>query len=386
MLNIINNVKNLTVSFCLAVVILPINANLYDEESIPSIENFEASFRNGRTLYGTIEERMKLHRVPGMSIALIKNGKLLFAKSYGVKQAGTKDKIDSETVFSVGSVSKVAAAVATLRLVEQGKLDLDADVNRYLTSWQVTENKYTQKQPVTLRHILSHTAGFTIHGFKDFQPGEKLPNTLDTLMGRSPAQHGPVEVIFTPGTNYLYSGGGITVEQLIIEETTELDFASAVKKLVFEPLNMTRSTYQNPLPVNHGNIAKAHGPNGEPRALPRGWEAMPEMGASGLWTTPTELATLVIALIDAYHGESSAIISKTLAKDMMTRVKPGAFGLGPELSQDDVFFHGGSNESYKAFMMGNLRTGNGVVILTNSANGRRLVNEIVATIKRIDLL
>ncbi len=387
MLNIINKKICSVVCFYLAVLILPINAKIYDEkDSLQSIKNFENDFRNGRTVYATIEERMKLHRVPGVSIAVIKNGKLLFAKGYGVKQAGTKDKVNGETVFSVGSVSKVAAATATLRLVEQGKLNLDTDVNQYLTSWKVAENKYTKKQPVTLMHILSHTAGFTIHGFRDFQPGEKLPSALDTLMGRYPAKHNAVEVVFTPGTNFRYSGGGITVEQLVIEETTKLDFVRAAKKLVFDPLKMTRSTFQNPIPASHGNIARAHDANGEPRALPRGWEAMPEMAASGLWTTPTELATLIIALIDAYNGESSSILSETLVKDMMTRIEPGEFGLGPELLQADLFQHGGSNESYKAFMVANLKTGNGVVVLTNSASGRRIVDEIVETMKRTNRL
>ncbi len=370
------------ICFFLAVVTLPINAKVNEpRDSIKVIENFENSFRSGRTVYATIEERMILHRVPGASIAVIKNGKLAFAKGYGVKQAGSNNMVDTETVFSVGSISKVAAAVATLRLVEHGKLDLDTDVNQYLSSWKVAENKYTKKQPVTLRHILSHTAGFTIHGFGDFQPEEELPSILDTLMGRPPAKHSAVEVVFTPGTNYRYSGGGITVEQLVIEETTKLDFVTAAKKLVFEPLNMKRSTFRNPLPASHENIAKAHGSNGELRALPRGWESMPEMAASGLWTTPTEIAMLIVALIDAYKGERSSILGTILAKDMMTRVGPGEFGLGPELLQANLFQHGGSNDSYRAFMLANLITGNGIVVFTNSANGRPLVDEIIESIK-----
>jgi CubicO group peptidase (beta-lactamase class C family) len=382
MSNTCNKRKNRMICFFLAVVTLPINAKVNEpRDSIKVIENFENSFRSGRTVYATIEERMILHRVPGASIAVIKNGKLAFAKGYGVKQAGSNNMVDTETVFSVGSISKVAAAVATLRLVEHGKLDLDTDVNQYLSSWKVAENKYTKKQPVTLRHILSHTAGFTIHGFGDFQPEEELPSILDTLMGRPPAKHSAVEVVFTPGTNYRYSGGGITVEQLVIEETTKLDFVTAAKKLVFEPLNMKRSTFRNPLPASHENIAKAHGSNGELRALPRGWESMPEMAASGLWTTPTEIAMLIVALIDAYKGERSSILGTILAKDMMTRVGPGEFGLGPELLQANLFQHGGSNDSYRAFMLANLITGNGIVVFTNSANGRPLVDEIIESIK-----
>ena len=348
------------------------------------INDFEMAFTNGKTVFKTIEERMSLHRVPGMSIAVIKNGQLHWAKGYGLQQANSDDFVDTDTVFSVGSISKVVTAAITLRLVGKNILDLDTDVNNYLTRWKIVENKYTAKQAVTLRHILSHTAGFNIHGFADFQPDEKLPTVIETLSGKSPAKHGPVKVGFVPGTNFKYSGGGITVEQLIIQEVTSKTFPDTAKHMVFNPLAMNRSTFLNPLPVSHGNIAKAHDKNGMPKALPRGWESMPEMAASGLWTTPGDLAKLLIKLMQAYQGKDAGFISNKLAIDMMSKANSSEFGLGPEISGINLFSHGGANDSYNAFMMGNLQTGNAIVVLTNSVNGRRLCNEIIETMKQIE--
>ena len=349
------------------------------------IKDFEKEFQYGRTVFATIEERMDLYRVPGMSIAVLQNGKLAWAKAYGVIQTDSEDTVDVETVFSVGSISKVVAATMTLSLVEAGTLDLDKDVNTYLQAWKVPQNTYTEQQAVTLRHILSHTAGFNVHGFKDFQPGEELPNTLDILLGKDPAKNQPVTVEFVPGSRQRYSGGGTTIQQLLIEESTEQSFTQAAKKLVLEPLGMKRSTFENPIPENFANIAKAHDGNGVPEALPRGWQAMPEMAASGFWTTPSDLALLLAALIDSYQGQKvETFLSQELAVDMMTRVEPGNYGLGPQILGDGQFAHGGSNDSYKAFMMAHLGTGSGIVVLTNGANGRRIGRDVIETMKRLE--
>ncbi|MCG8468874.1 MAG: beta-lactamase family protein [Gemmatimonadetes bacterium] len=327
----------------------------------------------------TIEERMQHYGVAGVSIAVIDDGELLWAKAYGVKQAGHPEPIDTETVFSVGSVSKVGAAAVTLRLVDEGKLDVDRNVNDYLTRWRVPDNELTAREPVTLRRIMSHTAGLTVHGFADFQPGEDLPTLVEILDGTGPAKNAPVRVDLLPGSEFRYSGGGTTVEQLVIEEVSGMDFTAAARHYVFEPLGMSRSTYENPLPAEHGNIARAHDARGEPAALPRGWEAMPEAAASGLWTTPSDYARLIIAFIESYQGDGETFLTYETARDMMTEVPPGIFGLGPELGGEGPtrnFVHGGANNSYKAFMAGYLAEGDGLVIFTNGTQGNRLIGEI----------
>ena len=286
--------------------------------------------------------------------------------------------IDTDSVFSVGSVSKIANAALILRLVVEGKVDLDTDVNTYLKSWKVESNRYSRERKVTLRMILAHTAGFSQHGFGDFYPGEQLPNALQTLNGEYPAKHGPVELMFTPGTEMDYSGGGTTVSQVLVEDVTGMKYEEAAQKFVFNPLGMTRSTFANPLPASHGNIAKAHDGDGNPTALPRGYEAMPEMAASGLWTTANDLAKLVIAFQKSLQTDNG-FIPKELAQDMMTRVNNSWHGLGPRINgegQNKVFHHGGANNSYKAWIEGHLATGTGIVVLTNGRNGHRLYSEI----------
>ena len=175
---------------------------------------------------------------------------------------------------------------------------------------------------------------------------------------------------------FRYSGGGTTVQQLILEDTLAMGFVNLADQQLFKPLKMERSTYENPLPANYGNIAKAHDRNGEPRALPRGYEAMPEKAASGLWTTPTDLSRVLTSLMRSYNGESETFLSSSVTKKMMTRVEPGEFGLGPELRNEFVFEHGGSNDSYKALFQGNLKTGNGFIVFTNGANGGRFIKQL----------
>lgn len=322
---------------------------------------------------------MAFYGVPGVSIAVIENGAVLWAKGYGVKQAGSNDPIDTETVFSVGSVSKVGAAAITLRLADEGRLDVDRDVNDYLRRWKIPANDLTAKEPVTLRRIMSHTAGLTVHGFADYLPGEDLPTVVQILDGVAPAKNRPVRVDLLPGSEYRYSGGGTTVEQLVIEDVTGLAFTEAARRYLFGPLGMDRSTYENPLPAGHGNIARAHGRDGTPAALPRGWEAMPEAAASGLWTTPSDYAKLIIALIDSYHGRENAFLAQETAHDMMTAVPPGIFGLGPEVGGEGEtlnFVHGGANDSYRALMAGYINLEGGLVIFTNGTQGNRLIGEI----------
>lgn len=349
------------------------------------IRAFESSFSPALVLEGepevrwTLKDRMAHHKVPGLSVAVIRNGRIAWAKAYGLKTAGTADRVDSQTVFSVGSVSKVGAAATTLRLVDAGTLSLDQDVNTYLKRWKVPANEFTAVRPVTLRGILSHTAGLTVHGFADYQPDEAWPSVLQTLDGLPPAKNEAVRSDLVPGNRMRYSGGGTTIQEALIEDVTSLSFPDAASRWVFEPLGMKRSTYENPLPASFGNIAGAHDEEGKPTALPRGWQTMPQRAASGLWTTPSDYARLMIALMESYQGRrSSTFLTPTLAHQMMSEVGPSLFGLGPQLAGRGAtrrFYHFGSNDSYKALMEGHLTTGNGFVIFTNGANGFDLIDE-----------
>ncbi|MBO6573989.1 MAG: beta-lactamase family protein [Rhodothermales bacterium] len=333
----------------------------------------------------SLVERMEHYGVPGVSVAVLRDGDLAWAEGFGVKLSGTSEQVDAETVFSVGSLSKVGAAATSLRLADAGRVSLDDDVDGYLTSWSIPENAYSEDSPVTLRRLMSHTAGTTVHGFADFQPGEDLPTTVQILNGDGPAKSRAIVVDTEPGTLWRYSGGGTTVQQLIIEDVTGTSFAEAARTWVFEPLGMDRSTYVQPLPAAHGNIARAHDRRGNPSALPRGWEAFPESAASGLWTTPTEYARMLIAFRDAWLGESDSFLSQELARDLMTEVAPGSYGLGPQLGGEGstrFYRHGGANESYRAYFIVYLESGDGAVVFTNGARGGDLNQEILDALSR----
>lgn len=321
-----------------------------------------------------LADRMERFGVAGVAIAVLEDGEILHAGGFGVLQAGGNEAVNADTLFSVGSVSKVATATLLMRMQAEGLIDMDTDIRQYLKTWDLPESD----TPITLRMILSHTAGFNIHGFGDFLPGAALPTVYDTLNGTLPATHDRVRFVDTPGSRYRYSGGGYTVAQLVATDVAGQDFPTLADQKLFTPLGMERSSFVNPLPESFSNVAKAHNRSGRPVALPRGYEAMPEMAASGLWTSANELGAMVAALIESYRTNTGFLPQEATA-DMMTKVSPSEHGMGPRLEGSGMarmFHHGGANNSYRAWIEGHLVTGNGLVVLTNGTNGDDLFLEI----------
>lgn len=325
-----------------------------------------------------LADRMAHYKVPGVAVAIIDSGEIVFAGGFGVLQAGKDEPVDAGTVFSVGSVSKIATAAIALKMQAAGALDVDKDVSPYLSSWRLPASAFAPQDTVTLRMILSHTAGFNVHGFGDFMPGQDLPTVIETLTGEAPARNDSLELLFQPGAGFKYSGGGYTLAQLLLSDVAGTDFVDTAEKQLLAPLSMSRSSFANPLPETHGNIAKAHDADGRAIALPRGYEAMPEMAASGLWTSATDLGRLIAALIDSYRT-GDGFLPQAIAIDMMTSVSPSQHGLGPRLEgtgSSFMFHHAGTNNSYRAWIEGHLFTGDGLVVLTNGAQGDDLYPEI----------
>lgn len=321
-----------------------------------------------------IADRMAEYGTPGAALAVIEGGKIAFIRGYGTRKAGEDWPVDGDTVFSAGSVSKLVNAALVLRLVQEGTLDLDADIRGYLKRWQPKENRRSRGKPITLRQILAHTAGFSQHGFPDFLPGEPLPSITDTLNGKKPAKHGRVKIQSVPGERMKYSGGGITVSQLVIEDVTGLSYEQAARRYVFDPLKMDRSTFASPLPEDYGNIAYAHDEEGAPTALPRGYEAFPEQAASGLWVSANDLATFMIAFVS-----DETFLRADLRETVTTRASNSWHGMGLRINFHEgrtVLHHGGANNSYKASVEYHPDTGDGFVTLTNAARGRSLGFEL----------
>jgi CubicO group peptidase (beta-lactamase class C family) len=330
-----------------------------------------------------LADRMRHYKVPGVSVAVINNGKLEWAKGYGVTEAGGSQPVTAETLFQAASISKPVAVLGALALVEKGLLTLDEPVNRRLKSWQVPENEFTKEQPVTLRRLVSHSAGLTVHGFRGYAAGEGVPTTVQVLDGQKPANSAAVRVDSTPGSRWRYSGGGLTVMQLLMTDVSGKAFPVLLREMVLDKLDMRLSTYEQPLPAGKaGQAASGHRRNGE---LIKGqWHTYPEMAAAGLWTTPTELAHFAIELQQAKAGKSSKVLSQSMIARMLTK-QSGEYGLGIGLGgagKTATFSHGGSNEGFKCMLFAYAETGQGAVVMTNGDQGSALANEVLRSIAR----
>jgi len=326
----------------------------------------------------SLADRMQHHSIPGVSIAVIHQGKLDWARAYGVLEAGGRDSVTTETLFQAGSISKVVAAILALRLVEAHKISLDEDLNRKLRTWKIPSNEWAAQRPATLRQALSHTAGITVHGFPGYGVEDSLPTLVQVLDGVRPANTAAIQVDALPGSAFRYSGGGFTVFQQLAIDVTGKTFPALMQKEVIDIIGMPRSTFLEPIPKSlEANAARGHDAKGE--MIPGGWHIYPEMAAAGMWSTPSDLAELGIEMRRAAEGKSE-LLSREMAKDMLSPQAPSTGGLGWELSGGDTattFLHGGDTAGYKCFMMIYRKSGNGAVIMTNGDRGESLIGEIL---------
>lgn len=331
-----------------------------------------------------ILDRMKFYNVPGLSIAVFNNGKIE-AQSYGYVTNDSKAApIDEHTLFQAASISKPITAFGALLLVQQGKISLDEDVNLYLKRWKVPENEFTKTQKLTLRRLLSHTAGTSVSGFPGYSSQSSIPTIIEILQGKKPIVNtDPVIVLSKPGTEYKYSGGGTTIVQLLIEDITGEHFDDWMKKNVLTPLGMLESTFQQPLPASlAAHAAYGHHQNGV--AVKGKWHVYPELAAAGLWTTPKDLAQFIIYIQSAIKGEKTNSLNALYVKEMITPQKTGdknvEVGLGLYLKnegKDLVFFHDGQNDGFIARLMGYAYQDRGIVIMMNNDDGWKLIEEII---------
>jgi len=330
-----------------------------------------------------LAERMEHYKVPGVSIAVINDFQIEWAKGYGVLEAGKEQPVTKDTIFQTASTAKPIVAMAALHYVEAGDLELDSDVNNRLISWKLPENGPTAQAPVTLRRLLSHSAGIPYVPLHGYAQGLPLPNRQQILDGKPPANSEPVRVVIVPGTQQSYSNGGyIVVEQLLVDTVGE-PFDLIMQELVLEPLHMDASTFKYPLPEKLAPIA-ASGHWADGSVIPGGWHTFPEMGTgASAWATPSDMAGFYIDLMATYNGQSEKIISQEMAVEMLTPQIEDR-GLGPWIRDDggNLFHFGqpGHNDGYKSFVVVYPKRGQGVVIMTNSENGDALYQEIINSV------
>lgn len=350
--------------------------NAIENGLLPSIQVQGDSIKTFNLL-----ERMEHYKVPGVSIALVENGKIKWAKGYGVANSLYGSKVNTGTIFQAGSISKPVAALSALKLVEEGKIDLDQDVNSYLNGWKIDENKFTQKEKVTLRRLLTHTAGMTVHGFPGYKQTDTFPSITQVLNGTGNTPKIFVDTI--PGSIWRYSGGGYTVMQKMVEDISGLSLDAYMQKNILQPIGMENSTYEQPISAeDYSNISAAY--DGDGKIIKGLWHNYPEKAAAGLWTTPTDLAKYCIEIQQILKGKQDGILSIETIEKMLTKDK-NDWGLGPSLQweQDSLIFgHGGKNAGFTNEFVAFAHRENAVIIMTNADNGGKLISELLLAVSK----
>ncbi len=330
-----------------------------------------------------IRAQMAMRKIPGLSLAIVDKGKIVYAKGYGVTAPGGKASVTTDTRFLAGSISKSVAAVGALKLVEAGTLSLDANVNDKLTTWKVPDNGFTGSEKVTLKRILSHTTGLTVHGFGGYEVGAPVPTLTQILDGVPPANSPPVRVDTTPGAFWRYSGGGYTVMQLMMDDVTGQPFEQWMATNVIGPFGMAQSSFQQPPSAGMAPFVAA-GQYAPGTPVPGRFHLYPEMAAAGLWTTASDLGRFIIAIQQAYAGTANPVISQAMTREMLTNVKSDD-GLGVFLDATSgklLFFHGGRDDGFDAYMGGFAETGQGVAIMINANDNSGMMRRIYEFIAR----
>jgi CubicO group peptidase (beta-lactamase class C family) len=338
---------------------------------------------NGPPMQLNIEKLMQLYKVPGLSVAVVDNFKIAWAKGYGVTEADGHTPVSVHTLFQAGSISKPVAATGTMSLVEHGKLSLDENVNLKLKSWQVPDNEFTKDQKVTVRRLLSHSAGLTVHGFPGYEVGKPIPTLVQIFNGEPPANTAPIRVEYVPGTKYQYSGGGITIEQQLVIDVTGKPFPQYMRETVFDKIGMADSTYEQPLPPARAAVA-ATATDADGVSIPGKWHIYPEMAAAGLWTTATDLAKFGIEIGLSNQGKANHVLDEATTQEMLKpQIDKASLGFAVgRFNNPHMFGHGGDDAGFKAMLIMFSDTGKGVAVMANSDNGVAVMNGAIESVAK----
>lgn len=324
---------------------------------------------------------MKAYHVPVVGYAIIENNKIISADTLSNE---VKIKVSKNSLFQAASISKSVSAYGALKLVSQGKLNLDESVNNQLTTWKIPANEFNKNNPVTLRQLLDMTSGLSVSGFPGHMQGERLPTLKQILDGHSPANTSPIRVFYKPGSQYFYSGGAFQVLEQLMEDTTKQPFQIWMNKEILKPLNMDQSIFQYPL----NETLRANAVPGfltDGKMIKGGWNNYAVAAASGLWSTPTDLAKFAINVSKSYLAKNNNLVSKSIAVQMLTRQKNTDYGLGFVVNgaaKTLNFRKAGHNTGYHNELLMFPNSGNGVVIMTDSENGEYVINYIIPIIAK----
>jgi CubicO group peptidase (beta-lactamase class C family) len=388
-IDIPQSAKNLALALILSSVATPLatSQRTHQESEEARIERVLSGLRAPIAIKGqpaerwTLAEGMAQSHLPGITIAVIDNDQIAWARGFGVKEAGTTDSVTTSTLFQAQSISKAVTATATLVLINSGRLSLDESPNVYLKLWKLPYNDYQAREKVTLRRILSHSSGLNVGSFAGYGIGEPLPTLLQILSGEKPANNPPIRVDFIPGTKSRYSGGGAEVMQQLLTDVTGEPFPQLMSRLVLTRVGMMLSTYEQPLPKARW-VEAASGHDGDGAVMKGRWLIQPQLAAGGLWTTPTDLAKWALEITKAWKGEPNKLFSKRIATEMLTVQKP-PYGLGVEVQGTGPslqFSHGGSNLGFRAQLVMFPAVGKGAVIMANGDRADWVIGNLIRSI------
>jgi CubicO group peptidase (beta-lactamase class C family) len=347
------------------------------------IANIEKSLRPAQALAGapiplsSLEGEMRRLRVPGLSIAVIDDGRLAWAKGYGVVRPDG-GPVTTQTLFQAASISKPVAAFGAMTLVQSGKVNLSSDVNDYLRSWKLPQA--LGEDQVSVLQLLSHTGGLNVSGFPGYAAGKPVPTMLQILDGSAPATTSPIRVELPPNSSWRYSGGGYTVLQQLMIDTSGQSFDTFMKSYVLAPLGMRSSNFSQP--ASAAVLKKAalpHDSTGKPYV--GGPSTYPELAAAGMWTTPSDLARFIIGVQASTAGRSK-VLNGANARKMLTPVR-NDYALGFEIAGSGAatsFSHGGSNRGYQNYLFGYVDGGRGAVVMTNGDAGDEVARAVMRAI------
>jgi CubicO group peptidase (beta-lactamase class C family) len=348
---------------------IPLSGTAAERVASPSVQDIQQSLR-------FVPDRMAHYHVPGLSLAFIQNGTVGWTQAFGVARVGG-EPVMPETLFQASSIGMPVTAAAVLRLVEQGKLNLDADVSQYLRSWKLPTNRFTEQKKVTLRELLSHTAGATVHGFEDYAAGKQVATLVQVLNGASPANSAPVTIDFVPGSQFRYAGGNYAIIQQILIDVTGESFPDLMQELVLQPLHMVHSTFQQPIPEKRQPlVATPYDKDGN--EIEGGPRTSPVMAVGGLWTTPSDLTLFAVGIQNALAGKPGATVSPSTADEMLQPVL-GDYGLGFSIAgsgSNRYFWHPGATTGFLAVFFA-YEKGDGVVLMSNQQYSKALMLEVI---------
>ena len=321
-------------------------------------------------LHLNIQGQMAAYNIKGVSIAVIKDYKIDWAAGYGWADAEEKRPVTTGTRFQAASISKSLNSLGILKLAELKKIDLDADINNYLKSWKFPYDSLSNNKKISVRNLLSHTAGLSVHGFGGYEVSDVLPTVIQILNGEKPANSPPIRSEFEPGKKFQYSGGGTTITQLLVTDLTGMRYEEYMKKNVLDPLGMSNSFFTQPPPAGTKNLATGYY-SGSGKPVKEKYHVYPEQAAAGLWTTPTDLAKYIIETQLAWKGKSAKVLTSKTTHERLTPYIDSEAALGSFMIKkaDELWFsHNGGNEAFLCNSFGNLDNGNGVVIMINGDN------------------